>query len=276
MRTLHNADIPSWLVTISWISVALAVCCAVLVTIDIVRRPQPMPVMNLVWPIVTLFGSVAWAAAYLWWSRAQPRTATADDKPDESMDDMDMGNGDTGNGDSMPGMTMTPALGLSGKEHSMRVSTFVGTCHCGAGCSLADLIVEWAVFAVPVVAVLGGWHWLFADSIYAEWVLAYIVAYIIGIAFQYFSIAPMRGLGVADGLKAAIKADTLSITSWQVGMYATMAVVQLAIMPAWLDGRLAVNTPVFWAMMQIAMVVGFATAYPVNWWLIGTGIKERM
>jgi hypothetical protein len=29
-------------------------------------------------------------------------------------------------------------------------------------------------------------------------------------------------------------------------------------------------------MMQIAMVVGFATAYPVNWWLIARGIKERM
>jgi hypothetical protein len=29
-------------------------------------------------------------------------------------------------------------------------------------------------------------------------------------------------------------------------------------------------------MMQIAMVFGFATAYPVNWWLIRSGIKERM
>lgn len=29
-------------------------------------------------------------------------------------------------------------------------------------------------------------------------------------------------------------------------------------------------------MMQIAMMCGFLTAYPVNWWLIKTGIKERM
>jgi len=29
-------------------------------------------------------------------------------------------------------------------------------------------------------------------------------------------------------------------------------------------------------MMQIAMLCGFATCYPVNWWLIRTGIKERM
>ena len=32
----------------------------------------------------------------------------------------------------------------------------------------------------------------------------------------------------------------------------------------------------YWLMMQGAMVVGFATTYPVNWWLIRRGIKERM
>ena len=29
-------------------------------------------------------------------------------------------------------------------------------------------------------------------------------------------------------------------------------------------------------MMQIAMICGFVTAYPVNWWLIRVGIKEAM
>jgi len=29
-------------------------------------------------------------------------------------------------------------------------------------------------------------------------------------------------------------------------------------------------------MMQIAMLFGFLTAYPVNWWLIKKGIKEEM
>jgi hypothetical protein len=32
----------------------------------------------------------------------------------------------------------------------------------------------------------------------------------------------------------------------------------------------------FWFMMQIAMLAGFVTAYPVNWWLIRRGIKEAM
>ncbi len=32
----------------------------------------------------------------------------------------------------------------------------------------------------------------------------------------------------------------------------------------------------YWFMMQIAMIVGFATPYPMNWWLIKKGIKESM
>jgi hypothetical protein len=39
---------------------------------------------------------------------------------------------------------------------------------------------------------------------------------------------------------------------------------------------LEVNTPEFWFMMQIAMLAGFITSYPVNWWVIKAGIKERM
>jgi len=29
-------------------------------------------------------------------------------------------------------------------------------------------------------------------------------------------------------------------------------------------------------MMQIAMLIGFLTAYPVNWWLLRAGLKEKM
>ena len=33
--------------------------------------------------------------------------------------------------------------------------------------------------------------------------------------------------------------------------------------------------PIFW-LMQIAMLAGFLTSYPVNWWLLRAGIKEKM
>lgn len=175
-----------------------------------------------------------------------------------------------------------PALGLSGKPHSMPVSVFCGTSHCGAGCSLADLIVEWTLFALPSFAVVGGLHWLFPDSIsygalYAGWVIAYFVALATGITFQYFAIAPMNPQRSRPAnIGAAAKADVLSLSAWQIGMYGVMALAQLVVFPAWFGGQVSVGTSVFWLTMQLAMLAGFCTAYPVNWWLISSGVKERM
>jgi len=77
---------------------------------------------------------------------------------------------------------------------------------------------------------------------------------------------------VKNGLKQALKADTLSLTAWQVGMYGWMAVATLVIF-----GReISKASPVFWFMMQIAMFFGFATSYPVNWLLLKRGVKEAM
>ncbi|GGB48383.1 hypothetical protein GCM10011505_31800 [Tistrella bauzanensis] len=59
-------------------------------------------------------------------------------------------------------------------------------------------------------------------------------------------------------------------------MYGFMAVAQFLIFRQWIGMRLEVATPEFWFMMQIAMLVGFLTSYPANWWLLKRGIKERM
>ena len=68
------------------------------------------------------------------------------------------------------------------------------------------------------------------------------------------------------------QADTLSLTAWQVGMYGWMAAATFLIFGRELDS----GGPVFWFMMQIAMLAGFLTCYPVNWWLLRAGIKETM
>ena len=54
-------------------------------------------------------------------------------------------------------------------------------------------------------------------------------------------------------------------------------------MPNWLQvaafaifQRESKASPVFRCMMQIAMLCGFLTAYPVNWWLLRSGVKENM
>ena len=98
-----------------------------------------------------------------------------------------------------------------------------GTLHCGAGCMIGDVIAEWLAFAVPAVAVWLGWHTLFDEKMFAVWVLDFIFAFALGIAFQYFAIVPMRKLPRRQGIVAALKADTLSLAAWQVGMYGFMA-----------------------------------------------------
>lgn len=59
-------------------------------------------------------------------------------------------------------------------------------------------------------------------------------------------------------------------------MYDFMAFAQFYLFEQVWNHWIDPNIPEFWYMLQIAMMAGFATSYPVNWWLIRTGIKEKM
>lgn len=151
-----------------------------------------------------------------------------------------------------------------GKKKPFAQSVAIAATHCGSGCTLGDICAEWFIFLVPLT--------LFGRAIFAAWVLDYLLAFLFGIAFQFFTIKPMRNLPTGKALGAALKADTLSLTSWQLGMYGWMAIAVFLVF-----GReLQKTDPVFWLMMQIAMICGFLTSYPVNWWLLRKGIKEVM
>lgn len=238
--------IPSWLHVLSITSLALGAICAALIGVDVARRPQHMWIMNVVWPLTALFGSVAVLWLYFAYGRAAAHEAMRDG--------MDM---------SMP-------------KAPFPILVANGALHCGSGCTLGDIIAETLAFLVPAVAVWFGYGTIFSDKMFAVWVLDYVLAYAFGIVFQYFTIAPMRNLGLRAGIWAAVKADTLSLTSWQVGMYGFMAIAQFYLFGTLLGTRLEANTTEFWFVMQIAMICGFVTSYPVNWWLIRIGLKEKM
>lgn len=136
--------------------------------------------------------------------------------------------------------------------------------HCGAGCTLGDIVAS--VVAVVAPFTIAGY------AIFGEWVYGFVAAFLFGIAFQYFTIAPMRHLGLRRGLVAAVKADAFSLAAWQVGMYAWMAIARFAVV----GHPFTKSSPVFWVMMQIAMLAGFVTSYPVNVVLLRRGLKEAM
>lgn len=241
---------PDWFHELSIVALTLGGVCALIVLVDVVRRPQKMGVMNVVWPVTALFGTVFTLWGYVKYGRASGKDAMRQAR---------------GAHQRMPSESQ-PFRAIVGK----------GASHCGAGCMIGDLIAEWLVFLVPAVAVWFGWHSLFEEKIFAAWVVDFIFAFTLGIVFQYFAIAPMRGLSIGKGIVAALKADTLSLTAWQVGMYGFMAIAQFYLFRRYFGRQADVNSPEFWFAMQVAMIAGFVTAFPVNWWLIRAGIKEKM
>jgi hypothetical protein len=109
-------------------------------------------------------------------------------------------------------------------------------------------------------------------ALWPEYIINFTLAFILGILFQYYSIAPMRGLGFKDGIAAALKADTLSLIAFEIGVFGFMAFMQFVLFPSGIHP----NDAAYWFLMQIAMILGFITSYPVNVWLIRRGIKEAM
>lgn len=157
-----------------------------------------MRIMNLAWPIAALFGSLAVVWLY---AAAAGRSAPMNESHDRSR--------------KPPFATMVAK----------------GALHCGGGCALGDILAEWPVFMVLVVAVGFGWHTVFADKMFAAWIVDYLFAYAFGIAFQYYTIKPMGQLSPRERLVAAIKADKLSLRAWQIGIYGLVAIASLVLFP---------------------------------------------
>jgi hypothetical protein len=141
---------------------------------------------------------------------------------------------------------------------------FVSATHCGSGCVIGDIL------GAPIVFGFG--FTLFGAALFAEYVVEFVLAYVFGIAFQFFAIRSMRRLSAGEALRDAIKADTLALVAFELGMFAWMAISDYVLLPS----HMGPGNIVFWFMMQIGMVFGFLTSYPANWLLIRWGIKSPM
>ncbi len=231
-----------WLTDLAWICLGTGFTCAIIIAIDLLAgHRQNMWIMNIVWPVTALYaGPLAFWAYYRIGRLSTKKTARA---------------------------AMRQNQPPPGKQKPFPQIVAVATTHCGAGCTLGDLVAEWSVVLFPALGSL-----VFENKMFNAWIIDFIAAYVFGIAFQYFTIVPMRGLSPGRGLWAAVKADTLSLLAWQVGMYGWMAIAAFCLF----HRELPKTTPVFWFMMQLAMIFGFLTSYPINWWLVSSGIKEKM
>lgn len=234
---------------IAWVSLGLAFASAFAIAVDEVRHPQQMWIMNVVWPVTALYLSVFGLWFYFRVGRRMTRSAMA------GM-----------HGGAMPGIQHGPGMAQEATaQNPTFVQVLVSASHCGAGCVVGDIIAEFAVFYFGL-SILG-------VALYAGYVADFTLAWIFGIAFQYFVIKPMKHLTPTEGLIAAIKADTLTIIAFEIGMFAWMALVYFVFFP---HPHLMPTQGPYWFMMQLAMVIGFITSLPVNRWLLKAGLKEAM
>lgn len=224
---------PAWLEMLSHIWLTLSGLSAVIIFCDIkIFRPQPMQIMTVAWPVNALYFGIAGLIFYFWFGRA-PFSSVA----------------------------------MSHHHHSSSSLTwkniFKTSTHCGTGCTIADIMGEIIMLFFPV--------YFMGNIIFGGWILDFVLALLVGLYFQYL---PNRQMGMSkpESLKKAIKADILSLTAWQAGMYIWMALVFFVFFTPHLNRFSAV----YWFMMQIAMIIGFLFAYPVNRFLIEKGIKHVM
>lgn len=223
---------------ISLFFVLSGILCLIVILCHIFfHHRQSMKIMEAVWPLTGLWAG--WIG--LWTYRTLGRVSTH-----KSMTSM-----------NMPDMQMP--------RHRQWKSIVLSTLHCGAGCTLADLIGESFTSFYPVS--IGG------SFLAGQWTLDYILALLFGIYFQYAAIRPMEKLPRWQIIRKAFKIDFFSLTAWQIGMYGWMAILIFGIFR---DTPLSHHSWEFWFMMQIAMFFGFMTSYPANWLLLKLGIKKGM
>lgn len=236
----------------NWVS-AFFVCSgfgiAIYIAIDLTKHKQSMKIMNAVWILTAIWGNYLALWAYNKFGKKSSMNMAMENN-DQNMMNMD---------------SMNMPMDHMNSEHPQWTSIALSALHCGAGCTLADIIGEWFTAYVPVT--------IAGSQLFGNWVLDFVLALIIGVYFQFYAIREMEKISIPVALSRAFKADFFSLLSWQIGMYGWMAIVYFILFP---HSFLPKDTWQFWFMMQIAMFIGFICAYPMNALLIKLGVKKGM
>ena len=234
---------PTWLTVLAGISLASAFVCTGLIAADIFVRGyrQHVCIMDVVWPLTALYSGPLGWLAYRRWGR-------------------------------LNSPRYRQQAGARG-HYPFSVSAGISDTHYGAGCALGDVISEWVLLAAG--AAIAG------VALWPQYIADFALAFVFGIAFQYFAIVPMRQLGFRAGVIAALKSDTLSVLTFEIGLFGWMALMFFVFFN---DPHLRPDHAAYWFLMQIGMILGFLTSYPASFltsypannWLIRHGIKEAM
>lgn len=103
-------------------------------------------------------------------------------------------------------------------------------------------------------------------------IIEYSTAFVVGLLiFQALFLKSMMGGNYLKAIEKTFFSETVSMNFVMVGMIPVMA-----IMRAKIQGGDDPKGLMFWGISSIAAIAGTMTAYPINSWLVGSGLKHGM
>ena len=153
-----------------------------------------------------------------------------------------------------------PLPGLHERYVAARWRQVLGsTMHCVAGDGIG-------ILAGAVIASF--FHLSEVTDITLEYLLGFGFGWTI---FQALFMRDAAGGSYVRALSSAFLPELLSMNCLMAGMVPTMILAKSHV-PASSDPL----EPAFWFLMSMALLVGFVTAYPMNWWLVSNHMKHGM
>lgn len=164
---------------LAMVFILLGICTSLMIIKDILRRPHPVRIMNLVWPITGLYMPfIGWLA---WWFFAR-KTRPA---------------------------SLLRIVG--GKQQPGLKQIFSSTSHCAAGCVLGDIV------AIPIISMVNPIP--FHSLLISHAILSLLLSLIFGVLLQFFALRQIEGFSIFRALWRAIKTDVFSLIVYQAGMF---------------------------------------------------------
>ena len=134
------------------------------------------------------------------------------------------------------------------------------TVHCVAGDATGIIL------AAAVTAVLGLPMW-------ADVLVEYVAGFLFGLLiFQSLFMRAIMGGTYAQNVRRSFIPELVSMNAMMAGM----APVMLALMMGRDMRAMWPGEPLFWFVMSLGVIVGFALAYPVNVWLVTRQLKHGL
>lgn len=134
------------------------------------------------------------------------------------------------------------------------------TVHCVAGDATGIIL------AAVVVAIVGLPMW-------QDLIVEYVAGFLFGLLiFQALFMRRMMGGTYLENVRRSFLPEFISMNCMMAGM----APVMVALMMGRDMRAMWPGEPLFWMVMSLGVIAGFAVAYPVNVWMVARGLKHGL